>query len=85
MKSNQLFFYPVVGADNRRHTVAGVIDGSNIKVAVAACSTKDQFVKATGRKISLERAESNPVLTINLNAKPGISPVKQFLDVAKAL
>lgn len=38
--------------DNARFTVAGVQDGSFVILGLSLCSKKDNFSKATGRKIA---------------------------------
>ena len=88
-----LYFYDSVKVQNikgqeedRRLTIAGVIDDENntIKIGIAQCSPKDQFIKAKGRAIATGRAKSsNPYMTIS-DVDSHLS-TKTFVNKAKEI
>lgn len=56
-----LYFYPEVKDNQKRTTVAGVVDteSNTLRIGTSACSVKDKFRKDKGRAIALGRAKSN--------------------------
>lgn len=87
MQNKPLFFYGQKEVEyrgkqfTRRVTVAGVIEGGNLKVATAMCSEKDRFTKERGRHIAAARALNHPCDTVVLIADE--SPAQQFMSKAK--
>lgn len=49
-----------------RYTIAGVIDGNEMKFGISKCSPKDQFNRKLGRVISLGRATKHPIHTMKI-------------------
>ena len=82
---NELFFYPTVTGQQRRRTIAGVVDTTNnvIRIGQSECSNKDMFEKKKGRTIAKGRALSTKATVYPLigSEKPAI----QFISIAKAL
>lgn len=67
----------------RRITLAGVVDDKGIiNIGRAVCSEKDQFVKATARKIATGRSGKKPVSM--LKVVEGEKPAITFLNFAKS-
>lgn len=52
-----------------RITVAGVSTRGKLKIGVSRCSPKDQFNKAIGRDLALNRAKKTPLFTITMHRK----------------
>lgn len=69
---------------SRRVTVAGILndDKQVIRLGIAACSHKDQFIKSKGRAIATGRANSSHPFNI---VKMEKESVKQFVDYAKQI
>jgi hypothetical protein len=63
-----------------RSTIAGIVEGTNIKIGIAVCSTNDQFIKAKGRLIAVGRAVKHPETIIPIVNN---EPLKSFLDFSK--
>lgn len=50
----------------RRKTFAGIFENNKLQIGVAQCNAQDQFCKATGRKIAIGRAKTNPITSIEV-------------------
>lgn len=68
-----------------RITVCGIFDMETRKmtVGISRCSEKDIFVKKIGQKLAYDRAENNPVATIDILESETMSNV--FFDFARLL
>lgn len=68
-----------------RFTVCGIFDMDTRKMVlgISRCSDKDAFVKKVGQKLAYERAEQNPIATIDVLPTETMSSV--FFDFARLL
>lgn len=65
---------------NPRVSVVAKHEDGHLKVAVAVCSTKDHFVKKTGRELAEKRLTNNQLYT---EIKMPVVDVKKFVNFAK--
>lgn len=69
---------------NSRVTVAGKIEDNKLKLAVARCSEKDQFIKKIGRDISIERLNNNQLISeVDVTGIDKINAL--FVDLARSI
>lgn len=68
----------------KRVTVCGILDteANTLSFGVSVCSGKDRFEKAIGRKLSEQRALTNPLMVIPVT-KENVS--KTFMETAQKL
>lgn len=63
-------------------TVAGVVDGNELRIGLAKCSTKDQFSKKMGRRIAEGRARSESSYSQIIEIQPEADVAKLFVSNA---
>lgn len=63
-----LFHERSKNSKGQRRSVAGIVEGNQLRIGVSTCGPKDQFIKKLGNKISMARAEKKPSKTITLDA-----------------
>ena len=69
----------------RRVTIAGVIsDGNILRIGMAECSVKDQFVKKVGRAKAFGRAIGNKY-KLQTAVPTDVNPIQFFIDKAKQI
>lgn len=69
---------------NPRVTVAGKIEDNKLKLAVARCSEKDQFIKKVGRELSIERLNNNQLISeVDVTGIEKINGL--FVDLAREI
>ena len=54
------FFHSAIVEGKHRVTIAGIVEGNELKIGASACSPKDNFSKKIGRSIALGRATKKP-------------------------
>ena len=78
-----LFHEKSKNAKGQRKSVAGIVEGNQLRIGISTCGPKDQFVKKLGHKISMARAEKKPSKVIYLDGEQSTRDV--FFDALKAL
>lgn len=82
MKKTYFYHSPVIPGE-KRYTVAGIAEGSQMALGVAACSVQDTFVKKTGREIAIKRAEQAESGVVQIGKNPSLG--NAFRRVAQGL
>ena len=77
--------YVVKRKAHPRGTVCGIYDTDTkeLNIGISRCSNKDVFVKSVGKELARNRAETKPIMKLNVMDKETISHV--FFDQAKLL
>jgi hypothetical protein len=93
----ELYFYPTPVGNQKRTTIAAVIDDENgvLRIGKSLCSHKDMFNKKKGRAIALGRATckhkpsedtiKKGLAPIEVALDTTITPIQQFIALAKTI